>query len=416
MKDETDAFESFTFAHLSDIHLAGYEPGATFDVGAELRRELIYDLEKVTIDSGSLDGVLIGGDIAGTGKAEEYVAAVDWIDQLGEKFGFSHETVYCVPGNHDVDQDVVKGDPVIRTLQETLLSCRVDRFNPLLERLVSSGPRPELITSPLEAYNEFAGRYRCAMGVTEHRWRQVLRLGPYALQIIGLASPIVSGPSDAKEGRLSALALGAQGTIGRFKDTFTIVLCHHPPSWLRDREFVEHYLQRGHLQLYGHEHTFQVAPSGAGLRVDAGAVHPTRDEGDWHPAYNVIALRPDEAQESVVTVDVYPRRLLDDGCFGPVDPEEPMQRFPISVALNAPPADVPPEPAQEPPSQNPPDERAIAYDFVGLSPERRLQIGLDLDLLGPEDEDLPEGVRMRRIFDLARENDKLDTLKEHIHA
>lgn len=407
----------FAFAHLSDVHLARYEEGASFDVGAELRRELMYDLEAVVQASRPLDGLLLGGDIAGTGTTDEYEQAGAWIDEFCNKFNVAPERVYCVPGNHDVDQAVIRADPVLKALQDWLLTCRPDLFNSRLERVLSEGPNRGLLLEGLAPYNKFAARYGCAMSFEELHWEQVLQLGQFRLQIVGLASAIISGPSDAKEPELSALALGAQGVIGRFHDTFTILLCHHPPSWLRDRKFVEHYLERAHLQLYGHEHTYDVADVGAGLRVDAGAVHPVRTAEDWEPSYNVVVLRVNEERESAVDVDIYPRRLQNDGKFGPLNANEEMQRRSVSVGLDgAAPHAVAPEPAQDPPEVSSDDERTLAFEFVALPPDRRLQIAGELDLMDGADGELPEGVQVRKIFERARESGKLDALKEQVNA
>jgi predicted MPP superfamily phosphohydrolase len=405
----------FAFVHFSDIHLANYKGGATFDVGADLRRELVYDLEKVVESSGDLDGVLLGGDIAGTGKEEEYEQAAAWIDQLGEKFGIAtEERVYCVPGNHDVDQAVIAEDPVLRALQDWLLTCRVDQFSRRLERLLAKGPHRGLAIAALEPYNKFAAHYGCGMLFEELRWIQVLELGPFRLQLVGLCSAVISGPSDSKDADLSALALGAQGMLGRFHDTFTLLLCHHPPSWLRDRTLIEPYLERAHLQLYGHEHTFDVASVGAGVRVDAGAVHPVWDQEGWHPSYNVIVLRVNSELDSTVDVDIYPRALQGDGKFGPLKPEEEMQRRSVSVALDATPPPAPPEPAQEPPQVSSDDERVLNFRFAELAPDRRIKIAAELGLLEGAEDDLPEGVQVRKIFERARDGGKLDALKEEM--
>lgn len=404
--------ERFNFAHLSDIHFAGYAAGAAFDLESDIRNELVLDLQQLVERTGPLDALLIGGDIAGTGQAGEYEVAERWITELCGEFGIPTERVYCVPGNHDVDQQVIKDDPVLKTVQDSLLECRIDEIDARLEALLSSGDNRALLLSALEPYNQFAARYECDMNISDLYWQQGVPFGAIKLQLIGLASPIVSGPADMGEPDASRLVIGPQPRmIHRARDTFIMVLCHHPPSWLRDRESAEPYLRRAHLQLYGHQHTFNVGPSGAGLRIDAGAVHPARDEDPWKPSYNLVSLLADGGDASKVTVDVYPRRLLSEKKFGPFSEGEDMSRETISVTFEQTPG-APPAPLAEPPPTTTFDERALAQSYVSLSPDLRLQVGGNLGLLEAADDELPESARLRKIFQNARTCGRLAKLKE----
>lgn len=416
---------TFAFAHLSDIHFAGYEPGAMFDVDSELRRDLVIDLERVAPAAGGLDALLLGGDIVGSGTKAEYALATDWIAQLCETFGVEQERVYCVPGNHDVDRSAINDDPVVKSLQKGLLTCPVDDVRPQMEQLISKGEHRDLLFKGLENYNLFAARYRCGFLLENHKWIQTVPLGPVYVQIVGFASSLLSGPSDAPVPEQSQLALGAQGTVEQAFDTFTIVLCHHPPGWLRDREHVEPYLRRGHLQLYGHEHSFDVLDSGDGLRINAGAVHPERGNANWEPSYNVIKLTVEPEHTSQVTVELYARKLQgEDMTFGPArDPE--VFRKTITIRRKDETGEGEPahgtqdfaEPVEEllePPALTPVQERTVALAFVELPRERRRQIGAALELIDPDDAALPEGERLGRIFERARDRGLLDQLKERI--
>jgi Predicted phosphohydrolases len=406
--------ERFNFAHLSDIHFAGYAAGAVFDLESDIRNELVLDLQQLVERAGPLDALLIGGDIAGKGKAGEYEVAERWITELCGEFAIPTERVYCVPGNHDVDQQVIKDDPVLRTIQDSLLECRIDEIDARLEALLGSGDNRALLLSALEPYNQFAARYECDMSISDLYWEQGIPFGAINLQLIGLASPIISGPADVRDPDASRLAIGPQPRmIHRARDTFIIVLCHHPPSWLRDRESAEPFLRRAHLQLYGHQHTFNLGPSGVGLRIDAGAVHPARDEDPWRPSYNLVSLRADGGDASKVTVDIYPRRLMSEMTFGPMSEGEDMSRQTISVKFEQTPG-APPVPLAAPPSTTTLDERALAQRYVSLSPDLRLQVGGNLGLLEAADDELPEGARLRKIFQTARTRGRLAELKEEL--
>lgn len=110
--------------HLSDVHLGGYVEGAAFDEDEDLRLEFERDLERVIQVAGRAGGIVLGGDIAGHGAAEEFDSATAWITHLCERLQVSEDDVYCVPGNHDVDWSTWDADPVLRALQEQLLDCQ----------------------------------------------------------------------------------------------------------------------------------------------------------------------------------------------------------------------------------------------------------------------------------------------------
>jgi predicted MPP superfamily phosphohydrolase len=407
---------SFTFAHLSDIHFAGYAPNAVFDVDSDIRMELALDLEQLAPRSSLLDAILIGGDIAGKGKEAEYNAATTWIEELCEKFDIPEDHVYCVPGNHDVDQAKIREDPVLAALQQSLLRSPITTLDAELEALTTDKTHPGQLFRGLDAYNLFAARYRCAMGPDEQHWAQTIEVGGLKIHLVGLCSALLCGPTDSREAEQSQLALGPQGRLHRFADnTFTVMLCHHPPDWLRDREELQPFLERAQLQLYGHQHSFDLQRSGAGIRVDAGAVHPARGQDPWQPSYNLISLHWRESNPSEVFIDFYARRLGADQTFGPVDEEEEMRREKVTIGT-AGPAGLPPVPPAPSPEVDPAEERKLARDFVALGSDRRRAIGEKLGLIGPSDEKLPEGMRLRRIFEVARQGGHFAELREQIDA
>jgi predicted MPP superfamily phosphohydrolase len=411
--EETHGDASFGFVHLSDIHFAGYGPEVVFDINSDIRRELVHDLQELVGRAGSLDAILIGGDIAGRGEEEEYKAAARWIDQLCEEFSVPPEMVFCVPGNHDVCRTAIESDSIFRVSQRALLGCSLEELDPLLESLFTNKEHPGLLLRGLAHYNEFAARFRCGMDLNKHRWEWNLEFGDLKIHLVGLASAILCGPDDVKRADQSRLAIGPQARIPRFvDDTVTIMLCHHPPNWLRDYDIVAPFLDRAHLQLYGHEHSFEMKASGAGWRIDAGAVHPSRKEDLWQPSYNLISLHRENTGDEVV-VEIYPRRLLDDQTFGAMEEGEEFRRETIPVTYE-PPADVPPLPASAPPAADSIEERQVARRFLDLDKDKRLRIGRDLGLIGDAEEALPEGVRMRHVFDRARAEGRLPELKEKI--
>ena len=52
-----------------------------------------------------LDFVLVTGDLAFSGKEDEYEQVAEFLTALCDASGVDHKHVFSVPGNHDVDRD-----------------------------------------------------------------------------------------------------------------------------------------------------------------------------------------------------------------------------------------------------------------------------------------------------------------------
>ena len=64
--------------HVSDIHFSNGQ----WDEDSDQRRELIEDLQTLVVEGGPIDAVLVGGDIAFSGKGEQYAIAHQWLADL----------------------------------------------------------------------------------------------------------------------------------------------------------------------------------------------------------------------------------------------------------------------------------------------------------------------------------------------
>jgi hypothetical protein len=207
----------------------------------------------------------------------------------------------------------------------------------------------------------------------------------------------------------------------RRRDTFSIVVCHHPLSWLRDRDHVEHHIDRAHLQLFGHEHAHELGPAGRGVRVHAGAVHPARGGGEpWEPSYNVIRLTTGDGSAATVPVDVWPRRSRADGTFVALDTDEPCRSFDIGVDIRPAVIDESPihagRPISDPSSPTRPLEWQTARAYAMLPVETRLAVADRLGLTTTQDRELEPAVRSRSAFRRAVDLDRLAELQEALHA
>jgi hypothetical protein len=85
--------------HLSDLH---FSAKTAWDSGTVLER-LAKDVAGLRRDVGDIDLVVVTGDIANQGTAEEYVVAAKWLTgPLATAAGVTTSAIRVVPGNHDV--------------------------------------------------------------------------------------------------------------------------------------------------------------------------------------------------------------------------------------------------------------------------------------------------------------------------
>jgi hypothetical protein len=92
----------FTWIHLSDVQLGHGDAGHAADqrlVLEVLREDLAAFLTGEHLQP---DVILVTGDIAWAGKAEQYAKAREWFREIADAVRVDASRIYVVPGNHDV--------------------------------------------------------------------------------------------------------------------------------------------------------------------------------------------------------------------------------------------------------------------------------------------------------------------------
>ena len=84
--------------HLSDIHIGAKVKADWWDTIDEFKTEVNNILGRF----GAPDVVFLTGDLAYSGKAEEYQTVAEFIDSLCKWFGGVELPIVCIPNNHDV--------------------------------------------------------------------------------------------------------------------------------------------------------------------------------------------------------------------------------------------------------------------------------------------------------------------------
>ena len=298
-----------TFLHLSDIHfILAFSNESPFDIDKAVRDAILHDAKNLRTKVGPVSGILISGDIAFAGKAGEYRTALDWLGQLTEVLNCEKEYLWCVPGNHDIDQSVLKENTAISAVHDRLRKAADKDLQLKKDLEVENTGR--LLFSPVKAYSEeFATRLGCFVHPKQPWWTDDLVLNDGStLRLRGLNSVLISGLEDNDKD--NKMLLGAiQTEYGRAEGVEYLTLCHHPTDWLLDKDAVdEALLAYSRIQLFGHKHVQKANKMDETLWLVAGAIHPERTKPGWLPRYNYLSIEVEgTGKDRFMSVDVYAR-------------------------------------------------------------------------------------------------------------
>jgi predicted MPP superfamily phosphohydrolase len=89
--------------HLSDLHARAKTAVFQNKVVEAAKRHI----ERINTDDSYEKLIVFSGDIAYSGKPNEYELAKEWIESIREAFGATEEQIVVAPGNHDVDRTLL---------------------------------------------------------------------------------------------------------------------------------------------------------------------------------------------------------------------------------------------------------------------------------------------------------------------
>lgn len=324
MIKEVWPLSTISFIHLSDIHF-NKNSGDVYDLDSDLRNELIRDIQYHARENLiSVKGILVCGDIAFSGKSQEYKAASDFLREVCSKLEIAEEAVFCVPGNHDVDQSIPSESPIIKAIQDQISQVETrNEIDSILTKFSRDSQYNDLLYAPIECYNnEFAGKFKCFITPQKPTWEFDFELDEkYKLRLFGMNSTVISNADDHApyfKGNRPML-MGQYQVPSRIDKAIHLTLCHHPPEcWLDPDQYLKSRMDsRVQIQLYGHKHVQTIQKTDTTLIIGSGATHPSRREPSWIPRYNWISLEViTRSDTDYVSVKVFPRVLNDVGdCF-----------------------------------------------------------------------------------------------------
>lgn len=240
------------------------------------------------------DLIFITGDLAFSGRPDEYRLAEDFIHGLQEVTGVPAQRLFIIPGNHDIDRSIE--EDAFRGVQQALASqVEVDRF-------FANEARRRTLFRRQAAFREFANRIAppsnpysdCSFAHSK-----TANVGPIQITALLLDSAWLAEGGDLDIGRL---LVGERQVIdahdSMLKSGLTFGLGHHPFAWLKEFEQVSVenlLLNRVHMMLRGHVHSADIRAIEALERrltfFTAGATFETRTAHNTYTWASLDLLR-----------------------------------------------------------------------------------------------------------------------------
>jgi calcineurin-like phosphoesterase family protein len=417
-----------SFIHLSDIHFVK-SSNKPDDIDNDLRKAIITDLKSnATKTLNNVCGILVTGDIAFSGNTEEYNIAKDYLNEICEIFNIKPSDVYCVPGNHDVNQITIDNSAFVPIAQDAVeSSCTIDAADKEFSKYINADNQSMLFI-PIENYNNFARRFECDISNNKISWQKGFDLtDEFHFRIIGINSSFISTKTDYKTGRLMYIG---QSQIPDYSDgTATLLMCHHPPEcWKFKGDMLSRINKRADIQLYGHMHSQSFDISENNVILYSGAVHPTRTV-DWLPRYNWLSIEGEiENNEKILNIEIFPRCLSSDRDSFTFDSSCGKGKNSIKHKINIDKKRKENLEDSQPCILNEPftqqafidnaciviDEREIVYNFYDLSWVKQIEILTYLDLISEEDKSKSIATVLTNAINHAKEQGKLEALYKKI--
>ncbi|HEY9798718.1 MAG TPA: SIR2 family protein [Leptolyngbyaceae cyanobacterium] len=290
-----------TWLHLSDWH----QKGKDFDrqvVRDALKRD-IKEREKISHDLAKIDFIIFSGDVAWSGKKEEYEAAQKYLfDHVLEATGLPAERLFIVPGNHDLDRDIVY-ELLPYSMQKPFESKYQNNNNQVKNWLMDNRKRDRLL-EPFEAYREFVTKYTGHIS-PDYGCVQTIKINGKRVALLGLNSALMAGRKKETEeieeinddGKLIVGEPQLYDALNRITSCdVRIAVLHHPLELLAEfeRGLITQRLQNNygcHFLLCGHQHKAQAyqvtGTTGNCVIIPAGSSYSNRD---YHNGYNFVHL------------------------------------------------------------------------------------------------------------------------------
>ena len=311
-----------SFIQLSDIHF-NKDSGNSYDIDNALRSALLEDIKnEAKKELENIDGLLVCGDIAFSAQPNEYKTAKDFLQQVSDVFELSLSKVYCVAGNHDIDQSLTKSSKLLQLAQKSLVELdqnNAEAVDREIDNLQNDPHVKGILFSALKNYNLAVEEMSSNYSIVKPNWKSSMRMGDYTLWIYGMNSVITSSHLDHYDDfgkrmydKERKMVINQTQIPIPERNNIYLTMCHHPPECWSNQELSQFMDKRIRIQLYGHIHKQSIDANDERIRIYSGALQPEHGAG-WKPQYNWIQLY---IEGDTLLIDIYPREYERvSGCF-----------------------------------------------------------------------------------------------------
>jgi predicted phosphodiesterase len=294
--------EAFVIAHMSDLHLG------EADVADGVWRPVHDDIQGLGY-ADKIKFLILSGDITGTGSANEFDVAAEFVRQAQRELHLPAEHIVVVPGNHDLswDQPVYDWAPR-RNRHSAFDACGAVPF-------CRGGLVQNKSKYPLR-FRTFADFY---WKVFSHPYslvpeRQVVlhECSKHRIRILALNSSYQIDEYFQTRAGLCDRAIDAGLKMkqeSEVKSIFDMAVWHHPLRDIANAAVLERFAQKGFLVcLHGHLHEprqdmERLSPHGVLNLLGAGSLHAAAaDRPEGTPQlYHLLEVRPGKGDVVVHT-------------------------------------------------------------------------------------------------------------------
>ncbi|MDX5929275.1 MULTISPECIES: metallophosphoesterase family protein [Acidiphilium] len=293
--------------HISDIHMRVSKIWSQ-DV---VLNAMCEDIAKQQRAGAAFDFILVTGDLAFSGNAEEYKLVASFFDAVSAASGVPADFIFCIPGNHDIDRE-----------RQKMCFAGARQFaqsQNQIDDLLSSREDMGTLLAREENYRTFQNTY---LKNQPRDWTDdglgyvaVVTIENVRVAIVGLDSAWLAEGGIADHGKL---LIGEHQVINALElanknDAHIIVgMAHHPFQLLQDfdRRPVQNRIEEQcHFFQCGHLHEPEIRATGLNasgcLTLSAGATYETRQSQN---TYSIVTVDLMLGTRTVKTVQYRPAK------------------------------------------------------------------------------------------------------------